>query len=291
MIAESQSWQDWLAGGRRVRLGVPSGDHELFCRRDGATGLPSVTLLHGFPTSSWDWAPIWPTLAARTQPLAFDFLGFGDSDKPAGHDYSIHEQADLCEAVWRHHEVRETHVVAHDYAVSVAQELLARHAEGRLTTKLLSLTLLNGGLWPDLHRPLLVQQLLRNRVVGPLVTRLVSQRLMVKSLRSVLGPHAPPDEELAAHWETITRRGGHRLYHRLIRYMDDRLQHQRRWVGALESTTVPLGFVWGMLDPISGAHVAKRIAERLPHARRLFLDDVGHYPQLEAPERVLAALP
>ena len=249
-----------------------------------------MTLLHGFPTSSWDWAPIWPALSARARLLAFDFLGFGDSDKPVGHAYSIHEQADLTEAVWRHEGLTATHVVAHDYAVSVAEELLARHAEGRLAVRLESVTFLNGGLWPDLHRPLLVQQLLRNRLVGPLVSRLVSQRLLVKSLRSVLGPHAPTNDELAKHWETITRRRGHRQYHRLIRYMDDRVRHQRRWVNALETTKVPLGFVWGMLDPISGAHVAERIAERLPYARRLFLDDVGHYPQLEAPDRVLAGL-
>jgi pimeloyl-ACP methyl ester carboxylesterase len=45
-----------------------------------------------------------------------------------------------------------------------------------------------------------------------------------------------------------------------------------------------------MLDPVSGAHMAERIAERLPDAPLMALDDVGHWPMLEAPERVLAAL-
>ena len=63
-----------------------------------------------------------------------------------------------------------------------------------------------------------------------------------------------------------------------------------RWTGALESTDAPLAFVWGMLDPISGAHMAERIRERRPDAPLLALEDVGHWPQLEAPDRVAAAL-
>ena len=63
-----------------------------------------------------------------------------------------------------------------------------------------------------------------------------------------------------------------------------------RWTGALETTAVPLGFIWGMLDPVSGAHMAERIRERVPSAPFLALPDVAHWPPLEAPERVTRAL-
>ena len=53
---------------------------------------------------------------------------------------------------------------------------------------------------------------------------------------------------------------------------------------------VPLTFVWGMLDPVSGAHMAERIRERLPDAPFTALEDVAHWPPLEAPERVAATL-
>ena len=69
---------------------------------------PWLTLLHGFPTSSWDWAPVAPALAARYRLLALDFLGFGASAKPRRHRYRIAEQADLVEALWRHHGVTST---------------------------------------------------------------------------------------------------------------------------------------------------------------------------------------
>jgi pimeloyl-ACP methyl ester carboxylesterase len=53
---------------------------------------------------------------------------------------------------------------------------------------------------------------------------------------------------------------------------------------------VPLTFVWGMLDPVSGAQMAERIRERLPDAPFAALEDVAHWPPLEAPERVAATL-
>jgi pimeloyl-ACP methyl ester carboxylesterase len=53
---------------------------------------------------------------------------------------------------------------------------------------------------------------------------------------------------------------------------------------------VPLAFIWGMLDPISGAQMAERIRERLPHAPFVALEHVAHWPPLEAPERVAEVL-
>jgi pimeloyl-ACP methyl ester carboxylesterase len=88
----------------------------------------------------------------------------------------------------------------------------------------------------------------------------------------------------------MSRDDGHLITHRLIRYMNDRSMHAERWVSALETTDVPLSFVWGMLDPISGAHMAQRIRERLTDAPFLALEDASHWPALEAPQRVVAAV-
>jgi pimeloyl-ACP methyl ester carboxylesterase len=91
-------------------------------------------------------------------------------------------------------------------------------------------------------------------------------------------------------WEATSHEGGERIGHLLIRYIEDRREHGARWTGALEATDTPLRFIWGMLDPVSGAHMAERIRERLPGAPFVALDDVAHWPPLEAPGRVAAAL-
>ena len=67
-----------------------------------------MTVLHGFPSSSHDWARAAPHLATDHALLLPDFLGFGASDKPADHHYSLTEQADLIEALWAHEGVVST---------------------------------------------------------------------------------------------------------------------------------------------------------------------------------------
>lgn len=281
--------ESWLEGGVREPVHLGGALRRIFVRTGGAG--PRCTLLHGFPTSSYDWHKIWADLGRYRRLLAFDFLGFGDSDKPADHEYSIAEQADLTEALWARLGVGATAVVAHDYAVSVAQELLARQAEGRLVTTLETVVFLNGGLYPELHRPQPGQLLLLDPVQGPQLGRLMTEETFAAALAPTFAPaRRLPADELRQLWLSVTRHDGHLIAHRLIRYIPDRQANRERWVGALERTPVPLHFVWGELDPVSGAHMADGIRRGRPGAGLARLADVGHWPHLEAPEVVLAEL-
>jgi pimeloyl-ACP methyl ester carboxylesterase len=279
---------EWWAAGERDELELRGAGRRIFVRRMGA-GTP-MTLLHGFPSSSHDWAKVAPALAERHALLMPDFLGFGASDKPPDHDYSLGEQADLVEALWEHDGVDSTVLVGHDYAVSVVQELLARRADGALAVDLQAVHLLNGGLYPDVHRPQPIQLALLDPVQGPQISALANEELFVTGLRPTFPDGYDAAADSVAIWTAVSRDDGHLISYRLIRYLVDREENAERWAGALETTDVPLAFVWGMLDPISGAHMAERIRERCPGARLLSLDDVGHWPQLEAPDRVSAAL-
>lgn len=285
----SGTLEAWRAGGERIPVRLAARDWQLFSRTGGDGAW--CTLLHGFPTSSFDWHRIWDTVCLGRRALTFDFLGFGDSDKPTDHDYSIHEQADLTEAVWRLHGVRTTALVVHDYAVSVAQELLARLAEGRLAVEVPAVVFLNGGLYPELHRPQPTQVMLLDPEQGPQLGQLMTEENFGRGLARTFAPsHQPTAEELREQWLAVRQRDGHLLGHRLIRYIPDRQRHRDRWVGALETTPVPRHFLWGDLDPVSGGHMADRIAERMPAADLVRFADVGHWPQLEAPDAVRSHL-
>jgi pimeloyl-ACP methyl ester carboxylesterase len=279
----------WWADGEHVELPVGGAVRRVFVRRIGGGG-PHVTLLHGFPSSSHDWAKVAPALAASHTLLLGDFLGFGASDKPKDHAYSIHEQADLVEALWRSEGVRDTRVIAHDYAVSVTQELLARRAGGGLGVELQRVTLLNGGLYPSLHRPEPMQTALLDPEQGPKLGPMMNEELIVAALKPTFAESFDATDDSVDIWRSMSRDDGQLNAHLLIRYIVDRREHEQRWVGALERTDVPLAFVWGMLDPVSGAHMAERIRERLPDAPFTALEDVGHWPPLEASRRVAAAL-
>jgi pimeloyl-ACP methyl ester carboxylesterase len=280
--------EDWWAGGERVELELGGQRRGIFVRRLGEG--PHLTAIHGFPSSSHDWERASGLLAPQRELLLFDLLGFGASDKPADHAYTMHEQADLVEALWRRDGVRETTLLGHDYGVSVVQELLARAAEGRLATRIAGVHLLNGALYPDLHRPQPAQTALLDPEQGPKLSELLNEELFVASLKPTFAPGHDAAGDGAEIWRATARDGGSRIAHLLIAYIPDRERHRDRWVGALEATDVPTSFVWGMLDPVSGAHMAARVRERLPDAAFVELPHVAHWPPLEAPEQVADAV-
>lgn len=272
----------WWEGGDHLALDLGGQARSVFVRRMGHG--PPLTLFHGFPSSSHDWAKVAPALAERHTLIAPDFLGFGASDKPADHVYSLHEQADLVQAVWAELGVTETAALAHDYGVSVLQELFARDAP------ITAAHFLNGGLYPDLHHPEPVQVALRDPVQGPQISAAINEEIFGAALAATFADGYDHDADAQAIWRATERGDGHRISHLLIGYIADRQEHEERWVGALEGTGVPRAFTWGMVDPVSGGHVMPRLRERFPSAPITQLDDVGHWPQLEAPERVIAAV-
>jgi pimeloyl-ACP methyl ester carboxylesterase len=175
------------------------------------------------------------------------------------------------------------HVIAHDYGVSVAQELLARGHVAR------SVVFLNGGLFPETHHATLLQKILAGPL-GGLVARAIDERAFKRSFARVFA--VPPGETLLDEaWALVSAGGGtQRISHRLLGYIDERRRFRERWVGALVGARVPIRLVNGLEDPVSGAHMVARFRELVREADVVELRGVGHYPQLEAPEKVLSAL-
>ncbi|MBA1202546.1 alpha/beta hydrolase [Pseudomonas capeferrum] len=245
-----------------------------------------LLLLHGFPTASWDWHYLWGPLAQHYRVIACDMLGFGDSAKPLNHDYSLLEQADLQQALLAHLNIAQpVHMLAHDYGGSVAQELLARHHEGR--AEVASCVFLNSGLFPETNQPLLIQKLLLSPL-GWLVGRTFGRDDLVRNVSQIYGPCTHPSESaLDDYWSLMVSNRGTRILHKLITYLPERRVHRERWVGALQREGVPLRFINGVVDPISGARMVERYRQIVPDPDTVQLPGIGHYPHTEAPVQVL----
>jgi pimeloyl-ACP methyl ester carboxylesterase len=257
--------------------------------RRGGRG-PLLLLLHGFPSSSFDWRLL---LERETEHavLAPDFLGFGLSDKPRDHDYTLHWQADMVEElVRREDEKRPVFFLAHDMGTSVANELMARDIDGSLEMDLTGGLLLNGSMIQDAASPTLGQRLLRS-AVGPLFSRLSSERFFRQQFGSIFSPDHPlTDEEAEDQWELIRAGGGRTLNHKTIAYMEERFEHAERWHGALREWEKPLSVAWGMLDPVATEAVLEALIALRPNAPVTRFEELGHYPQIEDPGRVATAL-
>jgi pimeloyl-ACP methyl ester carboxylesterase len=179
--------------------------------------------------------------------------------------------------------------LAHDFGGTVVQELLARQQEPGERPGLLSAAFLNGGLFPETHRPVLMQKLLLSPL-GPLVARLSTRGGLAGNMRRIFGPGTPPDDVVIdGFWRLLTTNDGRAVIHKLVRYMEERREQRERWVGALQNARIPLKLIDGAADPVSGVHMVARYRELVPHADVTLLEEVGHYPQVEDPRAVLAA--
>ncbi|MGA9633896.1 MAG: alpha/beta fold hydrolase [Solirubrobacterales bacterium] len=257
-------------------------------RREGSE--PLLLLLHGFPSSSYDWRLLLE-LEIDHAILAPDFLGFGLSEKPRDQNYDLHWQADVVEElVRRAGQTRPVFILAHDMGTSVATELMARDLDGSLGIDLVGGLLLNGSMIQDAASPTLGQRLLRS-AVGPLFSRLSSERFFRQQFGSIFSPgHPLTDAEAEDQWELICAGGGRTLNHRTIAYMEERFKHADRWHGALRDWEKPLALAWGMLDPVATEAVLDAVIALRPEAPVTRFEDVGHYPQIEDPGRVATAL-
>lgn len=190
-------------------------------------------------------------------------------------------------------DVHEVHILAHDYGGSIAQELLARYEDRRKNghahagIRIKSICFLNGGLFPEVHHALLVQKLLMSPL-GSIVSKLISENTFKRNFAAVFGKNTQPTEtELDEFWSMLEYKGGMNVSHRIIRYIEERKKSRSRWVGTMETTTVPMRLINGPDDSVSGAHMAQRYREVVPNPDVILLEGIGHYPQIEDPQGVL----
>lgn len=269
----------------------------VFYRIDGSG--PPLLLIHGYPFNSWDWAPIWPELVQRFTVIAPDMLGMGFSDKPFGYGYSVLDHADMHEALLAELGLRHCHILAHDLGNSVAQELLTRHDDGRQSQgpmRIETLTWLNGGLFNEAYRPRPIQTLLSQTPFGAVASRfrrvLLSSRALDRSIDELFGADTKPSRAMRRQFnEILEYNDGKRVTHKVGGFVKDRVVHRNRWVRTMRETSVPLRFIDGPADPNSGRHMATRYRQVIPNADVVLLDDdIGHWPQIEAPDAVLKHL-
>ena len=274
--------EDWQQQGQLESI----NGQQIFTRQGGDKNAPVLVLIHGFPSASWDWEGMWQVLTERYYVITLDMLGFGFSAKPMSARYLIKDQADIFESYLTKLEVSDYHILAHDYGDTVAQELLARQVEGSSKLPIASVCFLNGGLFPETHKPILIQKLLLSPV-GPLVSKLITKQKFFASLQRIFGPATPPTPEVIdSLWQLLNYNNGRRVMHKLIDYMPQRQQHRERWLGAIIDSTIPIKLIDGVKDPISGQHMVDRYRQLIADANVTELLELGHYPQIEDAEAV-----
>jgi pimeloyl-ACP methyl ester carboxylesterase len=287
----SKAVKEWETRGERI----PVNGLEVFVLDAPATGPESgdpLLILHGFPTCSFDWrGVIEPVRAAGRRVVLFDFLGFGLSDKPDIR-YSIRGYADTTEAVAANVGLEQVVLVTHDLGDSVGGEILARSLEDSLDFDVTNRIITNGSIYMDLVQLTAGQEMLLAAEDARFDLAALGIDPAVGFKSGVGGTFAvpPDDDELTAQWELASYQDGHQLLARTIRYIEDRRAEERRFTGAIEEHPSPLHIIWGKLDPVARYPMATRLHDLRPEAPLVTLEDIGHYPMVEAPDAFTAAM-
>ncbi len=282
---------DWRERGEIRRL---SG-HQIFTvdlpPRATAAPREALVVLHGFPTSSFDFHRVADALAQDRRVLFLDFLGYGFSDKP-DLAYTIEIQADLVEGFVAEVGVDTFALLTHDMGDTVGGELLARQMEGRWPVTVTRRVLTNGSIYISMAHLTDGQELLLSLPDAALpVAGSLDQASLEAGLAVTFSESSQVDsDDLAEMAACVLENGGDRILPRLIRYVEQRRANERRYTGAIESHPAPLTVGWASDDPVAVAPMADRLSRAVPAASVTRLDGVGHYPMIEAPDRFIAAV-
>jgi len=269
----------WARRGGFVTL---AEGHRIFVVQEG-TG-PDLVLVHGFPSTSHDFAAALPVLTRRFRVTTFDQLGFGFSDKPAGDvSYSLLDQGRRAGEIVRALGVERARVAGHDMGLTVAVEMLCRDETGTLGFAIEDLVLTNGSHLVELARVTPFQYAIMTDDGAADFARGYDPEAFAEGLRLVWAdPIRTPAVDVRAITYWLALGGGLEILPRIARYNLERTWYADRWRPILGRTPVPIRVVWGDRDPIAVLEIGRRLAEMSGGPLRV-LEGVGHYPQMEAP--------
>lgn len=280
--------QAWADRGEFRRV----GGREVFTIDLGPLGeerAEPLLIVHGFPTCSYDYRHVLDDLAVHRRVLVLDLLGFGLSEKPNVR-YSIGLHADIVQGFVEQAGVSRLALLTHDMGDTVGGELLARQHEGQWAVEITRRALTNGSIYIEMAHLTAGQELLlslpdRSAEAPP------DENLLRASLAETMAPASGAARaDLSGDAALVCHRAGNAMLPRTIRYIEDRRAFQARYTGAIERHPSPLTIIWGTEDPIAVVEMAERLSEARPDAPLCRLPRVGHYPMLEAPGELLAAL-
>jgi haloalkane dehalogenase len=267
---------------------VPFDAYHLNAREFPGEG-PAIVLLHGFPDDSHLYDHLIPCLRGR-HVIAFDFLGWGLSDKPAGYKHTATGQVAEIDAVVNHFRLKDVVLVAHDASGPPAIDWSLDHPE-----RVAQLVLLNTyySWMPTLRAPEAIALYSTPVIRG--VARSIVRRwewLDTKLYRWQVGrfmrDEGTRNQMLAQLYPSFrkSREAFWSLNDDLWGTIFSRLrQHDR-----LRRFNRPVRIIFGNDDPYLNRGVARRFHRLLPTSELFLLPTARHYVQVDEPQKVASLI-
>ncbi len=245
---------------------------------------PVLLLLHGLGCDHTTWDPVIDRLAERYTVLAPDLLGHGQSAKPRA-DYSLGGYANGMRDLLTVLGIDKVTVVGHSFGGGVAMQFSYQFPER--TERLLLVS--SGGLGPEVSP--VVRAMTTpgyHHVMGVLTLPVVRHagKVGLHVLRATGSRHTRDLVEVAAIYETFKDPHAlHAIRHVVRAVVDWRGQIVTMADRAYLTDAMPMAVVWGRDDQVIPVSHAALVATLAPKARVEVLEDAGHFPHKDHPER------
>ena len=268
---------------------IAHAENSHFIEVDGATvhyqefgekNDPTLLLIHGYTASTYVWNQIAPPLAAQNfHVVAIDLIGFGYSDKPASFDYTIASQARMIERLMNHLGIGKATMIGSSYGGAVASTLALDYAE-RVEKLILVGAVAND---EALDNPIF--KIASLPLIGEILTpfMLDSKRLSRTRMKRTFAQtnhHLVTDERVESVGRPLKAKDAHHSILASARNWDaNRIGEDAHLIRQ------PTLLIWGADDAIIPVHNGQNLYDTILNSRLVILNDCGHLPQEEKPER------
>jgi pimeloyl-ACP methyl ester carboxylesterase len=260
----------------------------------GNPNNPAILMIHGYPTSSFDYAPLFAELSNDHYVCALDTPGYGFSDKPLdGFDYSIFDDAQLVD-----HYLREiVHfddfiLFTHDKGASVGLALLQIYQDYDVKPYQINHHFItNGNIYLPLAQLTSGQKALLNPTIGPLISSLLPGPRFAEGLAELAFATPLPQSEIDSYASIFDYQDGMAVQHEIIKYLNERSEYEVELLGTLERSDIPTTLIWGELDVIAPVAVPDYVwmnylEDRETPAAYWRIPCADHYLQVDVPDLI-----
>jgi pimeloyl-ACP methyl ester carboxylesterase len=270
---------EWKASGQYFSWQSSSPENQskppvqIFYACLGDQTKPAMLMVHGFPTSSFDFRRLSQELKSDYRMCMFDFPGYGYSDKPAGgYRYSLKDDAEL---VWHFVTLvvpmREFALLSHDRGDSVSLAFLSLYqAAAAPPFRITHQYILNGNVYLPLANLTDFQKRMLDPSTSAAAVKAVSPALLAAGLGATTRTPAlkPDDPEVKAMAAQFAYQSGVEVLPVTIQYLNERKEMEVTYLQVLARSAIPVTLIWGVHDMIAPVRVANYAWETALKSRK-----------------------
>jgi haloalkane dehalogenase len=263
--------------------------HRIYVR-DHPGAEPAIVVMHGFPDNLRLYDRLLPHLSPPRRVVAFDFLGWGGSDKPAGYPYTAANQVGDLDAVVTQLGLEQVTLVVHDASGPPGIDWALAHP-GRVA----GLVLLNTYYcdMPTLRPPRAIRlfstPVVRSvaRPVSRLFGNWLFRRMYFWQVGGFIRDAAVRREFVPLLYRQFDATPSARpAFFRLNEDLLSAVRSRTEMIPRLREFRRPVRIIFGDADPSLNSGVARTFHEFLPESELFLIPGAQHFVQLDEPEQV-----